>query len=147
MKVGLIDITNSTHVSQHKSLISAVELAEAIVAINNIDKRIESGDPEVVTEIAKCNGKINLFSFTTKYCCYHNKNLYGKDDYLIFDTILKESLPRYFDDITEIKMESWKVNYKYREYNDYLTRKLYELGIDLEFRKRKFDHFVWFNNR
>lgn len=36
MKVGLIDITNSTHVSQHKSLISAVELAEYITKINII---------------------------------------------------------------------------------------------------------------
>lgn len=53
MKVGLIDITNSTHVSQHKSLISAVELAECIVEIKDIDNRIKNGDPEVVNEIAR----------------------------------------------------------------------------------------------
>lgn len=41
MKVGLIDITNSTHVSQHKTKISAVELAESIVKIKNIDERIK----------------------------------------------------------------------------------------------------------
>ena len=35
----------------------------------------------------------------------------------------------------------------YKKYNNYITRKLDELGITLEFRKRKFDHFVWFNNR
>ena len=46
-----------------------------------------------------------MFSFASKYCCYHNKNVYEKDDYSILDTILKDSLPRYFDDITtgEIK--------------------------------------------
>lgn len=55
MKVGLIDITNSTHLSQHKSRISMVELAEIIAAIPNIDARIEAGDPEVVNEIARSN--------------------------------------------------------------------------------------------
>lgn len=100
MKAGLIDITNSTNISRYKSKISVVELAKCIVKIKNIDERIKAGDPEVVHEIARCNGKINLFSFASKYCCYHNKNIYGKDDYSILDTILKESLPRYFDDIT-----------------------------------------------
>ncbi|MBO5736283.1 MAG: hypothetical protein J6S04_00605 [Clostridia bacterium] len=66
MKIGLIDITNSTHISQHKSKISAVELAECIVAIKDIDERIKNGDPEVVNEIARCNGNINLFSFASK---------------------------------------------------------------------------------
>ena len=35
---------------------SAVELAECIVGIKNIDERIKNGDPEVVNEIARCNG-------------------------------------------------------------------------------------------
>ena len=83
MKVGLIDITNSTHLSQHKSKISMVELANIIASIPDIDNRIAAGDPEVVNEIARSNGKINLFSFASKYCCYHNRNLYGKDDYSI----------------------------------------------------------------
>ncbi|MDE6013777.1 MAG: hypothetical protein K2G50_02395, partial [Anaeroplasmataceae bacterium] len=147
MKIGLIDITNSTNISRYKSKISVVELAECIIHIDNIDERIKHGDPEVVNEIARCNGKINLFSFASKYCCYHNKNLYGRDDYSILDTVLKNSLPRYFDDITTGQIETWQKNFQYKEYNDYITRKLDELGIMLDFRKRKFDHFVWFNNR
>lgn len=147
MKVGLIDITNSTHVSQHKSLISAVELAECIVEIKDIDNRIKNGDPEVVNEIARSNGNINLFSFATKYCCYHNKNLYGRDDYSILDTVLKESLPKYFEDITSSQIKKWVVSFDYKSYNDYLTRKLDELGINVPFRKRKLDHYIWFNNR
>lgn len=147
MKIGLIDITNSTNISRYKSKISAVELAECIISIKDIDERIKAGDPEVVNEIAKSNGKINLFSFASKYCCYHNKNVYEKDDYSILDTILKDSLPRYFDDITTGEIGIWQKSFKYKEYNNYITRKLDELGITLEFRKRKFDHFVWFNNR
>ena len=32
-------------------------------------------------------------------------------------------------------------------YNDYITRKLDELGITTPNRKRKFDHFIWYKNR
>ena len=147
MKVGLIDITNSTHLSQHKSKISMVELANIIAKIPNIDERIAMGDPEVVNEIAKSNGKINLFSFASKYCCYHNRNLYGRDDYSILDTVLKEYLPRYFDDVTRGQIQKWQNGFQYKEYNDYITKKLDELGITTEHRKRKFDHFVWYQNR
>ena len=147
MKVGLIDITNSTHLSQHKSKISMVELANIIAAIPYIDERIADGDPEVVHEIARSNGKINLFSFASKYCCYHNRNLYGRDDYSILDTVLKEYLPRYFDDITKGQIQKWQDSFNYKAYNDYITKKLDECGITVNHRKRKFDHFVWYKNR
>ena len=147
MKVGLIDITNSTHLSQHKSKISMVELSNIISSIPNIDERIKAGDPEIVNLIARSNGKINLFSFATKYCCYHNRNLYERDDYSILDTVLKEYLPRYFSDVTRSQIQRWQDSFNYKEYNDYITRKLDELGITVEFRKRKFDLFVWYKNR
>ncbi|KSV60507.1 hypothetical protein [Acetivibrio ethanolgignens] len=147
MKVGLIDITNSTHLSQHKSKISMVELSNIIAAIPYIDERIADGDPEVVNEIARSNGKINLFSFASKYCCYHNRNLYGRDDYSILDTVLKEYLPRYFDDITKGQIQKWQDSFNYKAYNDYITKKLDECGITVNHRKRKFDHFVWYKNR
>lgn len=147
MKVGLIDITNSTHLSQHKSRISMMELAEVISSIPDVDARIAAGDPEVVNEIARSNGNINLFSFASKYCCYHNRNLYGRDDYSILDTVLKEYLPRYFDDVTKNQIQKWQDGYQYKSYNDYITKKLDELGISVENRKRKFDHYIWYKNR
>ena len=147
MKVGLIDITNSTHLSQHKSKISMVELSSIIASIPDIDARIKAGDPEVVNQIARSNGRINLFSFASKYCCYHNRNLYERDDYSILDTVLKEHLPLYFSDVTETQIDNWRQAYNYKAYNDYITKKLDELGITVEFRKRKFDLFVWYKNR
>ena len=146
MKIGLIDITNSTSLSRYKSKISIVDLANTIVGIKDIDERIKKGDPKVVEEIAN-NGKINLFSFASKYCCYHNKNLYKKDDYSIYDGILRTYLPRYFNDITESMIECWRSKYNYEEYNNYITKKLDELNITVAYRKRKFDHFVWYKNR
>ena len=147
MKVGLIDITNSTHLSQHKSKISMVELSSIIASIPDIDARIKAGDPEVVNLIARSNGKINLFSFASKYCCYHNRNLYERDDYSILDTVLKDYLPRYFGDVTRNQIQRWQDSFNYKAYNDYITKKLDELGITVEFRKRKFDLFVWYKNR
>lgn len=146
-KIGLIDITNSTNISRYKSRISVVELAQIISSIPNIDERIKNGDPEAVSIIAKANEKINLFSFASKYCCYHNKNLYGRDDYSIFDTVLKNSLPKIFSDIKKSTIQDWVKNYDYKSYNDYITNKLDELGITIPFRKRKFDRFIWNKNR
>lgn len=147
MKIGLIDITNSTNISRYKRLISVVELAEIIVRIPDIDSRIKDGDPEIVNIIARSNGNINLFSFASKYCCYHNRNLYERDDYSILDTVLRESLPNYFNDVTESEIKNWQKSFNYKAYNDYITRKLDELGITIPFRKRKFDHYIWFKNR
>ena len=124
-----------------------VELSTLIAAIPDIDARIKAGDPEVVNEIARSNGNINLFSFASKYCCYHNRSVYGRDDYSILDTVLKEYLPRYFSDVTQHQIQKWQNHYQYREYNDYITKKLDELGITVANRKRKFDHFVWYKNR
>lgn len=147
MKIGLIDITNSTHLSHYKSVISMVDLSKIIVSITDIDARIRDGDPEVVSEIARSNENINLFSFASKYCCYHNRNFYKKDDYSIFDGVLKEYLPLYFNDITEYRIDKWRTSFNYREYNNYISQKLDELNITVAYRRRKFDHFIWYKNR
>ena len=147
MKIALIDITNSTHISQHKQKISIADLAEIIVGIKDIDERIAKGDPEVVNEIARTNGEINLFSFASKYCCYHNHNLYGHDDYAIMDTVLMNTLPLYFDDIRKADIDNWRKRFDYKSYNDFITKKLDELSINTKDRRRKFDHFVWYLNR
>ena len=147
MKIGLIDITNSTHLSQHKSLIHMEELSRIIASIPDIDARIQEGDPGVINEIARSNGRINLFSFASKYCCYHNRNLYGKDDYSILDMVVRNYLPLYFPDITRGQIQNWQNRFEYGRYNDYITGKLDELGITTPHRKRKFDHFVWYKNR
>ncbi len=147
MKVSLIDFTNSTHLSQHKGKCSVLQLSEIITGIDHIDERIAAGDPEVVNEIARCNNNgVNLFSFASKYCCYHNCNLYGRDDYSIIDTIVKEHLPDYCD-IKKTQLKAWQKEFRYKDYNDFITKVLDDNGITTEFRRRKFDRFIWFYNR
>lgn len=147
MKIALIDVTNNTHLGQHKAKISLCELADKIISIKDFDKRVAAGDYKLVNEIARSSDEINLFSFASKYCCYHNTNLYGKDDYLIYDTILKKNLSRYFGDITTYQLEKMRINIDYKSYNDYIENKLNDLNIHCPFRRRKFDRYIWYENR
>lgn len=70
-----------------------------------------------------------------------------RDDYSILDTVLKEYMPRHFDDVTKRQIQKWQDSFNYKAYNDYITSKLDEYCITVEHRKRKFDHFVWYKNR
>ena len=151
MKIGVIDITNSTRLFQYKQNISLYDLSELIVnQIENFNKRIESGDSSLISEISKKTKTLygrNLFSFASKYCHYHNRFLYKKDDFSIFDTIVKEKLPVCFYDITANNLETWRETSNYEAYNDYIENKLDELNISNENRRRKFDHYFWYLNR
>lgn len=90
---------------------------------------------------------IGKFTFPDFDEHYHNSNLYGRDDFSILDTVLKEYLPKYFTDVTKGQVQKWQDSFNYKAYNDYITGKLEELDITVENRKRKFDHFVWYLNR
>ena len=151
-KVCLIDSTNTTNLGRHKSRVNIDELANHICKIKNIDQRLKDGDPTLVNEIANVNNKINLFSFASKYCCYHNRNVYGKDDYSIFDSIVKEFLPKYCTvnrivEVTESMLNGWKNSYDYKSFNDFITKKLNDWNITTPFRRRKLDWFLWYFNR
>lgn len=149
LKIALIDITNSTRLFQYKGNLPLTLLAKIIKGIDNIDERLKNGDPKVVEEIArksKEEGKVNLFSFASKYCHYHNFFAYGKDDYSIYDTVVKDSLPHYAK-ISESAIETWRKNFQYTEFNDFIGNLLDEKGIKIPNRRTKFDHFLWYANR
>ena len=146
MKIAVIDVTNSTQLSRYKNKISLYELANIILNIDNFDERIKNGDPELVNIISKSNGKINLFSFASKYCTYHNNEIYGKDDYSIFDSVVRKMLPKY-SNISLSQIEKWRKNHHYKAFNDSITKLLDDNNIHIKFRKRKFDHFLWFPNK
>lgn len=151
LKIALIDTTNSTRLFQYKENLPLTLLAKIIIEIKDIDERIKAGDPKVVEEIArksKEEGKVNLFSFASKYCHYHNFFAYGKDDYSIYDTVVKESLPHYSNSkISESDIEKWRKNFQYKEFNDFIGSLLDANGIKTPDRRTKFDHFLWYANR
>lgn len=144
LKIFLINTTNSTNLRSYKKQIHINDLAEIICNIKDFDERVANGEDSVVEELAKCNDKIKLFSFASKYCCYHNNLVYGNDDYSIFDTILKKHLHLYIPKATPSLLETYRQTIDYKSYNSIITEFLKENGLaqhkDI---KRMFDHFVW----
>jgi hypothetical protein len=152
-KVAIIDTTNNTNISMYKSRLSLCDVAKIIVDIEDFDKRVESGDVNLVEEIARTSKEtygVNLFSFASKYCCYHNVHVYEKDDYSIFDNIVKKNLPDYCDEnlkITMNKIESWRNKFDYTSFNTLIGKILDANKITIPNRRRAFDHFLWYSNR
>lgn len=152
LKIALIDVTNSTHISQHKEKISLYDLAEIIQNIPNIDDRIEKGDASVVNDIATETAAYgrNFFSFASKYCHYHSLFVYGHDHYPIYDTVVSENLYRYEPHCKKGEPEGWRNSIRYDLYKEQIDKvlahyKLIAPGKDAPY--TAFDHFVWYSYR
>ena len=155
MKIALIDVTNSTHLHQHKKNISLSELAQYIV--NNIpdfDERVQKRDDSLVTQLANASGDIALFSFASKYCHYHNSLIYGRDDYAKFDTVVRRCLPHYLKKynitlngrtVTEATLNDMRAKCDYKSFNCLIDLVLKD--IEHPFKKRDFDYIMWYYNR
>ena len=152
-KVAIIDTTNSTNLARYKSKISLCEVVDIITGINDFDARLKKGDVSLVEEIARTAKKkygINLFSFASKYCCYHNVHVYGRDDFSIFDNVVKEHLKDYNTknrSVSAYRVERWREQINYKEFNDYIGQLLDDHKITLSNRRRAFDYHLWFKNR
>ncbi|GIP74162.1 hypothetical protein [Enterococcus faecium] len=147
MKIAVIDVTNSTHLSQYKSRLSLYDLAKVILEIPNFDDRLAKGDPQLINIIARNIGAVNMFSFASKYCTYHNVEVCGRDDYSIFDGIVKNTLPHYIQGLTTNKIDTWRRSFDYEAFNECVGKLLDEINIHIPFRRRKLDHFLWYANR
>ena len=118
-----------------------------LISIQDFDIRVSQGDPLLVSQLAESNGQINLFSFASKYCTYHNVEIYERDDYSIFDRVVKDALPYYIPKLTKSAIEEWRTTCNYLAFNDCIEELLDQKSIDIPFRRRKFDHFLWYSNR
>lgn len=150
MKCGLIDVTNSTNLSRHKGKISLVQVVDILLSISNLDERIRDGDPKLIKEFSsktKRKHNINLFSFMSKFCCYHNIFVYGKDDFVIYDTVLMEHLPKYINGVTSHKIDSLRKNHDYKGYLNIVDKILANNNITIKGKRRKLDNLIWYNNR
>lgn len=160
-KISIIDLTNSTQLSKYKSRISLSDLSDIIVRIKDFDIRVKNGDVSLVREIALATSEfknnkegkgVNLFSFASKYCHYHNYCVYGRDDYSIYDSVVQKHLYQYslsHYPINERTLDRWRSNHDYEAFNSYINEILDANGIDasVKGRKRCFDHYLWFKYR
>jgi hypothetical protein len=150
MKVGLIDVTNSTNLSRYKSKISISQLSDFIAGFKDLDTRIEKGDVTLIKELCqplKGENNINLFSFFSKYCCYHNMFVYDGDAFSIYDTILKDHIPEYTNAVSKYGLEKMRERMDYEAYAKTIDDILASNGIKSEGIRRKFDNLVWYYNR
>lgn len=143
-KIAVIDFTNSTNLRQNK--INLYTLAKIITNID-FDARVAKGDVSLVSDIiSKC--PVKLYSFASKYCCYHNTFLYNRDDYSIYDSVVKKHLSEYATE--KLPASKWRKNFNYETFNQYIGDLLDEYGITAATepqRRRLFDHYVWYKNR
>lgn len=143
-KIAVIDFTNSTNLRQNK--INLYTLAKIITNID-FDARVAKGDVSLVSDIIKeCH--VKLYSFASKYCCYHNTFLYNRDDYSIYDSVVKKHLPEYATE--KLPASKWRKNFNYETFNQYIGDLLDEYGITAATepqRRRLFDHYVWYKNK
>ena len=57
------------------------------------------------------------------------------------------NLKKYNPDLNPHKLDQWRINYKYKLYNDAIAEILEKSHITIDFKRRKFDHYVWYLNR
>ena len=145
-KIAVIDFTNSTNLHLSKNKINLYTLAEIITKVD-FDARVAKGDVSLVSDIIQeCH--VKLYSFVSKYCCYHNTFLYNRDDYSIYDSVVKKHLPEYATE--KLPASKWRKNFNYETFNQYIGDLLDEYGITAATepqRRRLFDHYVWYKNR
>jgi len=88
LKISVINDLYSTNI------LATFKMAEHIQKLN-IDEKLSIGDLDVVNEIAtghdirrkKTNTELNLYSFATKYCNWHNQ-----ENYAIYDSFVEKIL-------------------------------------------------------
>ena len=145
-KIAVIDFTNSTNLRQNK--INLYTLAKIITSID-FDARVAKGDVSLVSNIIEDKEcPVKLYSFASKYCCYHNTFLYNRDDYSIYDSVVKKHLPEYATE--KLPASKWRKNFNYETFNQYIGDLLDEYGITAATepqRRRLFDHYVWYKNK
>lgn len=160
MKIALIDMTNSTNLNKQLGKIHLAKLVEKIMDPTlAFDKRVEEGDLTLVSQLAKWSKQngVNLFSFMSKYCLYHNYYCYHHDHFCIYDSIVRDELPYYIseEEYYELTKKKWRktmcdklreeCNYEeYVQIMDYIIRKN---GMKQDKIHRKMDLFLWYPNR
>ena len=147
-KIAVIDFTNSTNLHFSKNKINLYTLAKIITCEKvDFDAKVARGDVSLVSDIiSKCH--VKLYSFASKYCCYHNTFLYNRDDYSIYDSVVASHLHEYATE--KLPASKWRKDFNYETFNQYIGDLLDEYGITAATepqRRRLFDHYVWYKNR
>lgn len=174
MKIAIVDMENSTQLSRllGEKRTRNINLKDIVGKIQSIpfDERVARGDLSLVSELSLWSSSLglNLFSFFSKYCTYHNTYVYHKDDFSIFDKVVKEHLGDYLSlaDCREFfgadiklrkgqtvakfvdgKIEAMRQSCDYGQYVRLVDFLLQRHCIARPNKRRELDWFIWYRNR
>lgn len=135
--------------------------------IENLEKRLEAGDPSLVDDIAdkSIDGRYT-FSFASKFCTYAARELYpGEDKYSIYDKVVRTALPYYSCVYLGEEMRLWRGRcikdpyskfgdkkfknedeWKYKRYSDLIGEiiKANKMKTGYEISRENFDNLLWY---
>jgi len=174
MKIAIVDMENSTQLSRllGEKGTRNINLKDIVAKIQSMpfDERVASGDRSLVSELSLWSSSLglNLFSFFSKYCTYHNAYVYGKDDYSIFDKVVREHIGDYFSladcqeffgaatklrkgqtvaKFVDSKIEAMRQSCDYEQYCRLIDFLLEKHAISRPNPRRELDWFIWYRNR
>ena len=160
MKVSLIDLTHGTNLLRNLGKNGGLYLLSKCITEIDFDNRVAIGDLTLVNDLLKWTKEYlnkNLISFITKYCTNHNYFCYGRDDYVIYDSVIKNNIIQYinkenFQKINNIKItgaqiESYVKNFKYEKYKNVIDFIIKENNISTKNVHRKIDWYIWYKNK
>lgn len=150
VKVKLLNLFYSTGIQATNAM------TENILSINDIDKRLAKGDISLIEEIATLKFKKSTrynYSFATKYCAYHQPELYPIYDSIVADTLTsffeKGLLSKYklvnskSDDPNSFTKGEFALRLKKYQFFTKLYRYFMEEFDLLDFTYRQVDWYIW----
>lgn len=148
-----IDKENATHLSVKNGIKIT---ADALYKMAGLDDGLKRGDASIVDVISKFVPGRNNLSFASKFCAFYSLGIYGKDNYSIFDRVLKDALPYYawaycgVKRFTKSKNSNLSNKYvskseyaDYRQLIDDILKKATSI-TGYSMRRRDFDLIVWY---
>ncbi len=148
MKMALMEFVDPTFSPQQLREIDLAAFSYSTMKMPNLDARIAKGDPTVVNDIAMRGGGKHLLPFAAKFCCYQNRIVYGRDDYLMYTPAMKKILPQAFNGrVTTAQLQRWQDEFAYDLFMGCVAKCFYRQKITTDKAKQKLEKFVFDQNR
>jgi hypothetical protein len=143
MKMALMEFVDPTLSPLQRREIDLAALSYSTMKMPNLDARIAKGDPTVVNDIAMRGGGKHLLPFAAKFCCYQNRIVYGRDDYLMYTPAMKRILPAAFNHrVSAAQLQRWQDEFGYDLFMNCVAKCFYRQKITTEKAKQKLEKFV-----
>lgn len=145
IKVACLDRLYSTNITKSYKI---PQVAQKILE-SGFDDRVQKGDISLVDDIASLGkaqieeqGGKQILSFASKYCVWHSSVVYGKDVFVIIDSIVKTKLKEFNENYNFAPRFSKKDLKDYKKYKEILEKFREFFGLK-ECSFRDIDRYLW----